>query len=123
EIFGMPMSTILVVLLGVFAICLLTVALVAWRQPVLFKLGVRNIPRRRAQSTLIVVGLMLSTLIISAALGVGDTLNHSISSEVYRQSGHIDAIVLQSQDTDADIMTGMMETIDGGTLAVVEETY
>src|SRR5690606_7790453 len=94
EIFGLPMSTVLVVLVGLFTAFLFSVALIAWRRPVLFKLGVRNIPRRRAQSTLIVIGLMLSTLIISAALGIGDTLNHSITADVYRQAGHIDAIVL-----------------------------
>ena len=37
----------------------------------------------QAQTTLIVVGLMLSTLIISAALGTGDTLDYSTTSEVY----------------------------------------
>src|SRR5690606_36192283 len=68
EVFGMPMSSTMIVLLVGLSLALLTVAWVAWRRPVLFKLGVRNIPRRRAQSTLIVVGLMLSTLIMSAAL-------------------------------------------------------
>ena len=123
EIFGLPMSTILVVLVGILTLCLGAVAVIALRRPVLFKLGVRNIPRRRAQSTLIVTGLMLSTLIISAALGVGDTLNHSITADVYRQTGHIDAIVLHSQDVDADIMTGMMDTISGDALTTVEKTY
>lgn len=120
EIFGIPMSTILIVLVGLFAICLFTVALVAWRQPVLFKLGVRNIPRRRAQSTLIVVGLMLSTLIISAALGVGDTLNHSTTSDVYRQLGHIDALVLHSQDFEANRLTALMDTVDESALGLTE---
>ena len=77
EIFGIPMSGIMIVLLALLAICLLSVAWVAWRRPVIFKLGVRNIPRRKAQTILIVVGLMLSTLIISAALGTGDTLHYS----------------------------------------------
>src|SRR3989304_543207 len=58
-------------------------AYIAWRNPVMFKLGLRNIPRRKAQSSLIVVGLMLSTLIISAAFGTGDTLTTSVTSEVY----------------------------------------
>src|SRR5919106_1039482 len=57
EIFGIPMSTIMIVLLVLLSLCLLSVAWVAWRRPVIFKLGVRNIPRRQAESTLIVVGL------------------------------------------------------------------
>ena len=58
EIFGIPMSGILSVLVALLAVCLLSVAWVAWRRPVIFKLGVRNIPRRKAQSILIVVGLV-----------------------------------------------------------------
>ena len=56
------------------AVCALSVAWIAWRRPVIFKLGARNIPRRRTQTVLIVAGLMLSTLIIAAALGTGDTV-------------------------------------------------
>jgi putative ABC transport system permease protein len=120
EIFGMPMGTILIVLVAMFALSIFSVALIAWRRPVLFKLGVRNIPRRRAQSTLIVIGLMLSTLIISSALGVGDTLQHSVSSDVYRQLGHVDALVLQSQDFEADAPASMLETIDASALETTE---
>lgn len=121
DIFGIPMSTVLVALIAMFSLALLFVAFIAWRRPVLFKLGVRNIPRRRAQSTLIVVGLMLSTLIISAALGVGDTLHHSTSSDVYRQLGHVDALVLRSPDFTANRMTSLMENIDERDLALTEE--
>ena len=99
ELFGVPMSGILTVLVAILALCLLTVAWVAWRRPVIFKLGVRNIPRRKAQTTLIVIGLMLSTLIISAALGTGDTLNYSATSEVYASLGHVDEVLVA---TDAD---------------------
>jgi putative ABC transport system permease protein len=120
EIFGMPISNILVVLITMFTLFLLSVALIAWRRPVLFKLGVRNIPRRRAQSTLIVNGLMLSTLIISAALGVGDTLQYSATSSVYQQLGHVDALVLKSQEFDADGNSGVLDTIDASALAQTE---
>lgn len=120
EIFGMPMSSILIVLIVMFTLSLLSVALIAWRRPVLFKLGVRNIPRRRAQSTLIVIGLMLSTLIISSALGVGDTLQYSATSNVYNQLGHVDALVLHSQEFDADVNTGLLDTIDADALTQTE---
>jgi putative ABC transport system permease protein len=123
EVFGMPMSTIMVALLIGLALSLFTVAWVAWRRPVLFKLGVRNIPRRRAQSTLIVVGLMLSTLIMSAALGVGDTLDHSTSAEVYRQLGHVDELVMASADVEANVSASMNRTIPAGSLALIDEAF
>src|SRR4029078_11262606 len=105
------MSGILTALVALLAVCLLSVAWVAWRRPVIFKLGVRNIPRRKAQTLLIVVGLMLSTLIISAALGTGDTVDHSITSLVYDNMGHVDEVVVFSKDKDANINNSVTNKI------------
>ncbi len=69
------------------------VGLIAVRNPVMFKTGLRNIPRRPAQTTLIVFGLMLSTLIITAAFGTGDTLTSSVTSAVYGQLGEADELI------------------------------
>ena len=55
EIFGASVTSIMMVLVVLLALCLLSVAWVAWRRPVIFKLGTRNIPRRKAQTSLIVV--------------------------------------------------------------------
>ncbi|MFI5283815.1 MAG: ABC transporter permease [Candidatus Dormibacterales bacterium] len=57
---------------------------------VLLKMALRNLPRRRAQTVLILFGLMLATLIITASLSVGDTLNYSLQDIQLRQIGGID---------------------------------
>jgi putative ABC transport system permease protein len=114
------MSGILTALVALLAVCLLSVAWVAWRRPVIFKLGVRNIPRRKAQTTLIVVGLMLSTLIISAALGSGDTLHYSTTSEVYNSLGNVDEVVVYSPDGKGDASTSQSNNIDAGALDTVK---
>ena len=113
KIFGIPMTSIMMVLLVLLTVCLLAVVWVAWRRPVVFKLGVRNIPRRRAQTSLIVVGLMLSTLIISAALGTGDTIDWSATAATYDQLGEVDELVLysRSDDHEATISLAWEETI------------
>src|SRR5438093_7126300 len=98
EIFGVPMSSIMTVLVVLLILCLLSVAWVALRRPVIFKLGIRNIPRRKAQTILIVVGLMLSTLIIAAALGTGDTIAYSATLETYDTLGHADELVVYSRE-------------------------
>ena len=67
ELFGLSMTYIAIGCVAVTAAILLFVAFIAVRNPVMFKMGLRNIPRRKAQTALIVVGLMLSTLIMSAA--------------------------------------------------------
>ncbi|HEY7269830.1 MAG TPA: hypothetical protein VH951_08375, partial [Dehalococcoidia bacterium] len=93
ELFGVDMSLIMYVLLAFLALALLTVGFVAFRNPVMFKIGVRNIPRRRAQTTLIVLGLMLSSLIISAAFTTGDTVARSLTSQVLGNLGSVDETV------------------------------
>ena len=122
EIFGVPMTGIMMALLVLLALCLLSVAWVAWRRPVLFKLGIRNIPRRRAQSTLIVVGLMLSTLIISTALGVGDTVDHSATAAVYDVLGHVDERVVRSAEVVRESSDAIGEPIGADALALVDRT-
>lgn len=80
-------------LLAVLGVVLLVLAFLAWRNPVIFKLGLRNIPRRPAQSILIIVGLTLSTIIIVASFSTGDTLNNSVRRQAVAAYGEIDEIV------------------------------
>ncbi|HET7092652.1 MAG TPA: ABC transporter permease, partial [Thermomicrobiales bacterium] len=94
ELFGVPMGAIAAALTALLAGCLLVVGWIAWRQPVMFRLGVRNIARRPAETALILLGLMLSTAIIAAALGSGDTIDASLSADVYRNLGPVDALIV-----------------------------
>lgn len=93
SVFGIPMNWILVVLLAIMFICILSVALIAVFNPVIFKMALRNPPRRKIQSVLIVFGLMLATLIVSAALTTGDTLDYSISNTAYDNLGEVDQTI------------------------------
>jgi len=106
ELFGIPMSTFATILVVMLAICLLIVAYIALRKPIVFKMGLRSIPRRPAQTILIVIGLMLSTLIVASALGVGDTLDTSVRGFAFDQLGEIDQIIVTSDRGEADTFTG-----------------
>ena len=68
-------------------------ALISLRNPIIGKLGIRNIPRRPTQSTLIVFGLTLSTMIIVSALSLGDTLDNTIRRQTIDAYGQIDQVV------------------------------
>ena len=57
---------------------------------IMFRIGSRNITRTPLQSLLIVIGLMLSTTIIGASLGVGDTVTHSIRKVALDGTGFVD---------------------------------
>ena len=123
NLFGVPMQSIMYVLLAMLGICLLSVAFIAWRRPVIFKLGVRNIPRRKTQTSLIVIGLMLATLIISAALGTGDTLNHSVRSQAVDGYGPLDELVVFHNNPDDDPNPGMafLRTIPESSVQTVRD--
>jgi len=93
ELFGIPLTSIMVGLLILLAAALAAIAAIAWRHPLLVRMGLRNLVRRPAQTVLIVVGLMLATLIMSAAFATGDTVGYSVTSTVYRSMAEIDFIL------------------------------
>jgi putative ABC transport system permease protein len=96
ELFGAPMGTLVLVLLGLLAAALFTLGVLAARNRVFLRLGVRNLRRRKARSALIVVGLMLGTAIIAAALATGDTMSHTIRSSAIVSLGQTDETISAS---------------------------
>ena len=78
KLFGLSTDSLALYLASLFALLVGLLIIQGLRNPILVKLGVRNIPKRPSQSILIIVGLMLSTVIIGASLGIGDTVYNSI---------------------------------------------
>jgi len=104
ELFGISMTYVMIALLVILGVALAAIGWVLVRNRIMFLIGVRNIPRRRAQTTLIIVGLMLSTLIISTAFSIGDTVDYSITNAAYDRLHSIDEVVqVQSGDEEDPI--------------------
>ena len=93
ELFGIPTDTLALVLAAALTIALGAIAALAVRNRILFKLGTRNLGRRRGRTALIVVGLMLGTTIIAAAMTTGDTMSHTIRSSAVTALGQTDELV------------------------------
>ncbi len=93
ELFGIPLDTLLVILAVALGIAFGILAVLVVRNPVLFRLGVRNVGRRRGRTGLIVLGLMLGTTIVAAALVTGDTMSHTIRTTATAALGQTDEIV------------------------------
>src|SRR6478672_9510736 len=93
KVFGLPVETLTVVLTVLLVMALAGVAILALRNRVFFRLGIRSLTRRRGRTTLIVVGLMLGTTIISAALATGDTMSHTIRSSATAALGQTDEVI------------------------------
>jgi putative ABC transport system permease protein len=93
KIFGIPIDTLLVVLAVSLTAALGALAILALRNRILLKLAVRSAARRPGRSALIVLGLMLGTAIIAAALTTGDTMNHTVRATAVDALGATDETI------------------------------
>jgi putative ABC transport system permease protein len=102
ELFGIPVDSLLVGLLVALGAAAAILGVLVLRNPILARLGIRNVGRRRGRTALIVLGLMLGTTIVAAALTTGDTMSHTIRSEAIEQLGATDEVV-SAEGATADV--------------------
>jgi putative ABC transport system permease protein len=113
KLFGIPMGPLALGLVVALAVVLGALATLAIRNRIFFKLGIRNVTRRRARTALIVLGLMLGTTIISSALVTGDTMSHTIRSSAVESLGATDELVsVRGADVDPMIQVGSTTGIE-----------
>src|SRR5215203_1784585 len=97
ELFGIPIERLMWVLVAVFGADALILIVLAVRDQTSFRMAVRNLPRRKIQTALIVAGLMLATLLFSAAFTTGDTLTESLRAQALENIGRVDVVVKAEQ--------------------------
>jgi len=83
-------------LVGLLAAALLVTAAIALRGPLVRRLALRQLDRRRGEAALVVTGSVLGTAIIIGSFIVGDTLNFSVKRNAYDHLGVIDEVVSSS---------------------------
>lgn len=115
SILGVPMTTIVTVVTVLFLAGLFGLLVVGLRDRLLLRLALRNVPRRRAQSALIALGLALSTVIITTALNTGDTISHTLRSLVAGTVGRADEIVVRPRRDARRIGFDNVQSVANGT--------
>jgi putative ABC transport system permease protein len=80
-------------LVGLLAAALAVTAVIALRGPLVRRLALRQVNRRRGEAALVVTGSVLGTAIIVGSFIVGDTLNSSVRQGAYDHLGVIDEVV------------------------------
>ena len=93
RLFGFSIHALTSTLLIITVVIIGGVVLLALFNRIFFKIGVRNIPRRRMQMVLIVFALMLSTTLLSSVLATGDILNATVQSVAVYNWGNIDELI------------------------------
>src|SRR5919107_3921241 len=97
ELFGIPTNQLTLALLGVFTAEALILASLAARDRISFRMAARNVPCRKVQSALIITGLMLATVLFSAAFTTGETLTNSLRTQALENIGQVDVVVKAEQ--------------------------
>src|SRR4028119_1209718 len=110
ELFGVPTDRLMWTLLAVFSVGLVLLTLSALRNRVSFRMAARNLPRRRAQTALVVLGLMLATMLFSASFTTGDTLTNSLRLQSLESLGQVD-VQVQAEGQDSSEGQPLSEAI------------
>jgi hypothetical protein len=110
------------VLIAVAAALLAAIAFAALRRPVLARLALRGATRRRGETTLVILGSLLGTAIITGSLLVGDTLDASVRASAPNQLGPTDLVVRsatpQAGEAAAAALDGLSDPSIDGVLAL-----
>src|SRR5881398_1285515 len=93
HLFGIPTDRLTTILLVATLIIIGLVALLAISNVLFFKIGIRNIPRRRTQMLLIIFALMLSTTLLSSVLATGDVITTAVQTVAVYNLGNVDETV------------------------------
>src|SRR5881398_407003 len=93
QLFGIPLDTLTIILVIASAIIVVGVLLLAIFNVIFFKIGIRNIPRRRTQMLLIIFALMLSTTLLSSVLATGDVIIGAVQSVAVYNLGSVDETI------------------------------
>ncbi|MCK5548287.1 MAG: ABC transporter permease, partial [Thermoplasmata archaeon] len=74
-------------------IIFVVITLMALRRRILFRMGLRNLTRRKSQTAVVILGLLIGTAIISSSLVIGDTLEYIFVDDVIDKLDAIDELV------------------------------
>ena len=92
-LFGFPTTTLTIVLVCITLAIIVGVGILALVNRIFFKIGARNILRRRAQMILITFALMLSTTLLTSVLATGDVINEAVQSVAVYNLGAVDETI------------------------------
>ena len=106
ELLGLPTKQLTLVLSGVFAAGILILAFLAARNRTSLRMAVRNVVRRPTQTTLILLGLMLATVLFSAAFTTGNTLTNSLRAQALENIGRVDVVVKAEKPKSSGVAFG-----------------
>jgi putative ABC transport system permease protein len=93
QLFGIPLDRLTTILVVITLVIVVGIVLLAIGNAIFFKIGVRNIFRRRTQMLLVVFALMLSTTLLSSVLATGDVITTAVQTVAVYNLGNVDETI------------------------------
>ncbi len=113
-LFGVPTTTIARVLAVLTVALVIAVLLPVLRRRSLLRMGARNALRRPLRSAVIVAGLMLSTLVVSAAFSTGDAMSLTVRSLVAGSVGTVDETISAARLDPTQLSNRSIDSLTSG---------
>jgi putative ABC transport system permease protein len=89
----MEIPIVLIAVLIIFV----SIGILAARRPILLKMGLRNLTRRRTQTAIVVVGLLIGTAIVSSSMVIGDSLEFIFVKDALERLDAVDELVFREE--------------------------
>ncbi|GHO47670.1 ABC transporter permease [Ktedonospora formicarum] len=93
DLFGLSATTQALLLVVLVGGSLLILAGLSVNNPLLWRMGVRNIVRHRTQTLIMLSGLLLSSMFLTTSFGLPDSLAHSLVADRLLKVGDVDESV------------------------------
>jgi putative ABC transport system permease protein len=116
------LATVSLILAGIASLAVLSMGL---RSRILWRIGFRNVLRRKVQVAIAVAGLTVATSIVSGALVIDDSFDATVTAIVLRGTDLVDEVVYLEDErglrsffdyqvyADLKVKLGQMEAVDG----------
>ncbi len=113
ELFGLPTIRLMWIVVAIASVAAAVIAYIFLKRPILVRMGLRNIPRRRAQTVLVTMGLTLATIIVTIAFSTGDSLAVSVRNLALNGLERIDHFIIEEETDDSaeDAGTGIPDQV------------
>ena len=97
ELFGLSTIRLMWIVVVIAGIAAAVIAFIFLKRPILVRMGLRNIPRRRARTVLVIMGLTLATIIVTIAFSTGDSLAVSVRNLALNSLERIDHFIIEEE--------------------------
>lgn len=101
ELFGLPTIRLMWIVVAIAGVAAAVIVYIFLKRPILVRMGLRNIPRRRAQTVLVTMGLTLATIIVTIAFSTGDSLAVSVRNLALNGLERIDHFIIEEETDDS----------------------